>query len=98
MSGGTLERTYQCEEWASQLRKVNPLFADMLADTSRILSRYDYYISGDIGEDAIEKEWKAFCTKWMNMDPERFAQMAKEECMDIVDSMVKGHGRRMPWE
>lgn len=69
MSGGVLTRythdLYRLTEWANSVERENPLLAEMLRDMNHLLDRYDYYMSGDIGQDSIRKEWGDFRSKWM---------------------------------
>lgn len=95
MSGGALtdyggSSLYAMEDWAMRLEKDNPLLAEQMRDMAKLLGRYDYYLSGDIGEEAIEKAWTAYRDKWLGMDPEELRRIMFGKCMDLVDSMIRG--------
>lgn len=96
MSGGALT-DYGCDgsitdlsQWAKRIRPHNPILADHLERLERLLDRYDYYLSGDIGEEDIEKEWKGFLSFSINDEDSMKASILKE-CENIIDTMLKGY-------
>lgn len=99
MSGGHLTNHYynlgDLEDWATVIeREANPLLAEQMHDLYKLLDRYDYYLSGDIGEVAIQSEWEAYRDKWYNVDAEKLRRMMLEKCMAYCDSMVYGYMRK----
>ena len=100
-SGGALtEYTHNLsdiKDWARQIERHNPLLAQQLDDMCDLLYRYDYYLSGDIGEDDIQKAWKKYCDKWINIDTEKVEQVMFEKCLDLVDRMIKGYAKNEDW-
>ena len=100
-SGGALtEYTHNLsdiKDWARQIERHNPLLAQQLDDMYDLLDRYDYYLSGDIGEDGIQKAWKKYCDKWINIDTEKVEQVMFEKCLDLVDRMIKGYAKNEDW-
>lgn len=96
MSGGALtDYGYEgsisnLSQWAKAIRPHNPILADHMERLEHLLNRYDYYLSGDIGEDDIEKEWKQFLSFSIN-DEESMKASILKECENIIDTMFKGY-------
>ena len=101
MSGGGLtgyeHDLYRLCDWANAVEKDNPLLAEQMRDMANLLGRYDYYLAGDIGNDAISKAWETYRSKWIQMDTEKVRQVLFEKCMDLVDSTIKGYGQHPDW-
>lgn len=101
MSGGVLtDYQYNLGEllsWADGVERDNPLLADQLRDIHTLLGRYDYYLSGDIGEDGIQKAWSEYRKKWLDIDTEHVEKVLFEKCLDLVHSTIKGHGNYREW-
>lgn len=101
MSGGALtdyrHNLYQMDEWADKIERENPLLADQMRDMCKLLGRYDYYLSGDIGEDDIEKAWNEYREKWINIDTQAVEETMYNKCLDMVHSMVKGYTHHEEW-
>lgn len=95
MSGGSLtdyeHDLFRMDDWAKKLETVNPLLADQMRDMMMLLDRYDYYLSGDIGEDGISKAWEAYRVKWIDIDTEKIEKIMFEKCVEMIDSMIKGY-------
>ena len=81
---------YDMDLWASRLESENPLLAEQMHDLYRLLDRYDYYLSGDIGEDAIQEAWEEYRTKWIDMDTDKVVEILFGKCIELVDGAVKG--------
>ena len=96
MSGGALtDYGYDgsignLSQWARRIRPHNPILADHMVRLEYLLDRYDYYLSGDIGEEDIEKEWKEFLSFSIN-DEESMKKSILKECEGIIDTMLKGY-------
>lgn len=78
-------------DWARGVEKDNPLFAEQLRDVYKLLDRYDYYLSGDIGKDGIRKAWEEYTAKWSHMDNEKVRQIMFEKCMNLCETVIKGY-------
>lgn len=95
MSGGTLTdgttSLYAMMRWAEAIEKDNPLLATQLRDLYSLLRSYDYYLSGDIGENAINEAWKQYCEKWIEMDSEHVEELLFDRCLYLVHSAIKGY-------
>ena len=96
MSGGALtDYGYDgsigyLSDWAKRIRPHNPILADHMERLRELLGRYDYYLSGDIGEEDIEKAWKEFLSYSIN-DEESMRYVIMKECKEIIDSALKGY-------
>ena len=97
MSGGVLEYTSHIYDWVREIEKDNPLLAEQMRDLSTLLGRYDYYLAGDIGDEAISKAWETYRDKWIKMDTEKVRQVLFEKCMNLVDSTIKGYSEHSEW-
>lgn len=95
MSGGALtdyhHDLFRMGEWAQVIERENPLLAEQMKDMCKLLGRYDYYLSGDIGEDSIEKAWSEYRDKWIGMDSTSAEHMMCDICIEIVRDMVRGY-------
>ena len=96
MSGGVLtdygsSSLSDMDDWAKMIEKDNPLLAEQMRDMCKLLGRYDCYLSGDIGEDDIEKAWSEYREKWIDIDTQAVEETMYEKCLDMVHSMVKGY-------
>lgn len=96
MSGGALtddgsHSLYNIEYWADKLESYNPMLSEMLRDMGALLDRYDYYMSGDTGKESVERAWGEFKGKWMNLDDDKVAELAKRYLERMAQSMEKGH-------
>lgn len=66
MSGGTLENLWVMSDWLYELRaEENKLVSNQVAGLAKefrdLMEECDLYLSGDIGEERMEKAWKRFC-------------------------------------
>ena len=97
MSGGGITDNcgvaglYLIKDWAIEVRRENPVLADMMNDMYNVLHAYDYYLAGDYGEDDVEKAWVKFADKWLSKDLERLRPIIMKRCTEIIDSVLKGH-------
>ena len=95
MSGGELtDHRYDLNrllDWADKIRNENPLLAGQLYDMRILLGRYDYYLSGDIGEEDIEKAWSEYRDKWIGMDSSSAEYMMCDICIEVVRDMIRGY-------
>ena len=98
MSGGELTDyyggLYKLDEWATKLDKHNPVLAEMMRDLRVLLDRYDYYLSGDIGEERLAEAWAQFRDKWLHgsaMTPEAVFARARESMADFMDTLELGY-------
>ena len=82
---------YLIKDWANNVKMENPVLADMMEDMYEVLHSYDYYLAGDYGEEKVEKEWKKFSDKWLSKDLEKLKPIVMERCVEIIDSVIKGH-------
>lgn len=102
MSGGDLtdykHNLYDLMMWANKVEGENPLLAEQMRDLYRLLDRYDYYLSADIGKEDMQKAWSEYREKWMACDTDMVKAFLMKECEALVDSVVKGWRRwgRMP--
>lgn len=94
MSGGRLtDHTYdlyRLEDWAKVVEKENVLLAEMMCDLCKLLDRYDYYMSGDIGEDGVKTAWTTFRDKWLHIDSDTFVEILFDKCLEMVNGAVQG--------
>ncbi len=105
MSGGALtnyeHNLFILGEWADRVEAENPLLAEHMRDLYDLLYKYDYYMSGDIGEDEVSKAWEAFHTKWFDVSKEdlagRIAMNAMKQAEAYVESVSKGYDPRPRW-
>lgn len=92
MSGGAFDhRQYLLEDWAREIEPENPLLAKQMYDLHKLLDRYDYYLSGDTGEEEIEKAWVKYRDKWIEMDTASIEEVMFEKCLEMVQSMINGY-------
>ena len=82
---------YLIKDWANNVKMENPVLADMMEDMYDVLHSYDYYLAGDYGEEKVEKVWKKFSDKWLSQDLEKLKPIVMERCVEIIDSVIKGH-------
>ena len=82
---------YRIKDWANNVKMENPVLADMMEDMYEVLHSYDYYLAGDYGEEKVEKVWKKFSDKWLSQDLEKLKPIVMERCVEIIDSVIKGH-------
>ncbi len=82
---------YLIKDWAIEVRRENPVLADMMDDMYDVLHAYDYYLAGDYGEDDVEDAWKKFADKWLSKDLEKLRPIIMKRCTEIIDSVIKGH-------
>lgn len=98
MSGGSLtdynHNLYLLNDWADKIEAENPLLAEQMRDMAYLLGRYDYYMSGDIGENGIQKAWGEYRDKWIEMDTDEVKKLMFEKCLDMVNSILKGYRKR----
>lgn len=94
MSGGHLTDYYhdlhRLDEWADKLQPENCLLAEMMIDLHTLLCRYDYYLSGDTGDDVICMAWSKFRDKWLNIDTDQVTELLFEKCLEMVNGAIKG--------
>lgn len=95
MSGGHLtdyqHDLHRLNDWAEIIDKVNPLLALQMRDMCELLDRYDRYLSGDIGEDAIGKAWSEYRDKWIEMDTASIEDVMFEKCLETLHEMINGY-------
>ena len=91
MSGGALtdyqHNLYLLDEWADGIEKYNPVLADNMHDLEKLLDRYDYWLSGDIGDEALGKAWAEYRDKWLSKSPDIIIEILErrfKECVDII--------------
>lgn len=82
---------YLIKDWAIEVRRENPVLADMMDDMYDVLHSYDYYLAGDYDEDDVEKAWQKFSDKWLSKDLEKLRPIIMKRCTEIIDSVLKGH-------
>lgn len=63
----------------------------MMKDLYQLLDRYDYYLSGDIGQDEIKEAWTTFRSKWIEIDTNSITEILFERCLDMVNTVTTGH-------
>ena len=100
MSGGAFDyKEWYLGEWAQQIEQENPLLAEQLRDLHKLMGRYDYYLSGDIGKDGIQKAWEEYTAKWFHMDNEKVRQIMFEKCLGLCETVLKGYldGKDEQW-
>lgn len=66
MSGGTLKNLWVMSDWLYELRtEENKLVSNQVAGLTKefrdLMEEADLYLSGDTGEERMEKAWKRFC-------------------------------------
>lgn len=66
MSGGTLEGIWSISDWLYQLRRdenklCNTQVAGLVKEVRDLLEEADLFLSGDTGEERMEKAWTRFC-------------------------------------
>lgn len=66
MSGGTLEGLWSMSDWLYELRAaddrlVNTQVAGLAKEFRDLIEETDLYLSGDTGEERMNKAWKRFC-------------------------------------
>ena len=99
MSGGALTDygggLYHLKEWSEKIRPVNPLLAEQLRDLYTLLDRYDYFLSGDIGEARLTEAWEAYSAKWLGITPEQMTETvvatARAEIEGYLQSLKLGY-------
>ena len=92
MSGGEWDyKQWVIEDIADRLKHINPVLAEQMHDLHKLIDRYDHYICGDCGDEAIEKAWTEYREKWINIDTEQIETMMFERCLELVNSVIKGH-------
>lgn len=94
MSGGHLtdyhHDLHRLDEWAEKLQPENCLLAEMLIDLHTLLCRYDYYLSGDTGDDVLCMAWSKFRDKWLNLDTEQVAEILLDKWLELVNGAIMG--------
>lgn len=99
MSGGVLtdyhHNLYLLKEWAKRIEPQNPLLAEQLYDLHQLLSRYDYFLSDDIGEERIQEAWAEYRDKWLGIGSDKLREMviaeAKARVDDYIQSVERGY-------
>lgn len=95
MSGGGLTDysggLYNLEEWARVMESYNPLLSKQMYDLYDLLNRYDYYLAGDIGKDAIAEAWEKYRSKWIDIDTEKVVEIMFDKCLELVNTVIVGH-------
>ena len=105
MSGGALTdyngHLTDMLDWAHRLERDNPLLAKQIRDLYVLLDRYDYYLSGDIGEEEIEEAWEKYRTKWIKMTTAKLSEKVLADVRAEVDAYLEsirtGHDPRPDW-
>lgn len=82
---------YMFEDWARIIRPHNPLLADVMFDMYEVIRAYDYWLAGDTGEDSVEKAWKLFRDKWVDVDDDVIVDILTERMVKLIESIEKGH-------
>lgn len=99
MSGGVLtdyrHNLYLLKEWAKRIEPQNPLLAEQLCDLHKLLGRYDYFLSDDIGEEGIQEAWAEYRDKWLGIGTDKLREMviaeAKARVDDYIQSVERGY-------
>lgn len=69
-------------------RKMNPLedkqLSEMLWDMLCLLHSYDWYASGDTGEDTYQEDVAYFKKKWLNVPSEELVSREIEKSLEEV--------------
>lgn len=105
MSGGALTDDrydlYRLDDWSNKVERENPLLAELMRDLGKVLHAYDYYLSGDTGEEAITKAWDKFRAKWIGVSEEEMTERVSRKAMEAakryVDSVTKGFDPTPKW-
>lgn len=105
MSGGALTGynydLYRLKEWAKRIEDENPTLAAHLRAMHTVLDRYDYYMSGDIGEEDIHQAWRDYCEimyKDLSLDEDALVERAKKAAEEYVRRTCRGYAGEKWWE
>lgn len=78
-------------EQANQARDINPLedkeVSEILWDMMCVLNSYDYYKSGDIGEDTYKKDLLYFKKKWF--------KRTRKDALDAYKNDLKNYAEKL---
>ena len=105
MSGGALtDDRYdlsRLDDWSDKVERENPLLAELMRDLGKLLHVYDYYMSGDKGEESVSRAWEVFHTKWIGISKEDLAghitMKAMKQAEAYVESVCLGYDPRPKW-
>lgn len=78
-------------EWGRIIGQHNPVLQVLMADLHNVLTAYDYWLAGDTGEDSVEKAWKLFRDKWIDVDDDVIVDILTERMVKLIESIEKGH-------
>lgn len=94
MSGGVLTGyTYdlgRLDEWAEAVAPHNALLAEQLTDLHEVLHEYDYWLSGDVGEESAVDAWNAYVAKWLEASPEELEGTIRRCMAASLTEFAKG--------
>ena len=81
------------KESVSAARKLNPLHDKMLSelafDLFCLLHSFDWYRSGDIGEETYNEDVEFFKAKWLKTTPQELMQAEIDKSIDEVKETVE---------
>ena len=77
--------------WGRIVGQHNPTLQILMADLYNVLTAYDYWLAGDTGEDSVEKAWKRFRGKWIDVDTDVVTDILTERMVKLIGSFELGH-------
>lgn len=84
---------------APNARKLNPLkdkqLSELCWDLLCVIHSYDWFVSGDTGEETYREDVKRFKKKWLKPSPEKLAKAEIEKAVEelrqeLLDTLCGG--------